>query len=150
LHVENELFGEAYGVELAATWEITRWWRLQPAYSFLDLELHRRAGSADTISELDEGKSPRHQVSVRSSVDLPYELGIACVVRYVDQLPALNISSYVGLDVRLTWRPTRHLEFSIIGQDLLDNRHTEFRPSFIDTQQTDVQRGVYGKVLWRF
>jgi iron complex outermembrane receptor protein len=150
LHVENELFGEAYGVELAATWEITRWWRLQPAYSFLDLELHRRPGSQDTISEHDEGKSPRHQVSVRSSVDLPYEFAIACVVRYVDRLPALNISSYVGLDVRLSWRPTRHLEFSIIGQDLLDNRHTEFRPSFIDTQQTDVQRGVYGKVLWRF
>jgi iron complex outermembrane receptor protein len=81
---------------------------------------------------------------------LPHDVALDCVLRYVDRLPALNLGSYLGLDLRVSWRPTRHLEFSIVGQDLLDNRHAEFRPSFIATQETEVQRGVYGKVLWRF
>ena len=150
LHVDNNLYGETYGVELSATWEIARWWRVQPAYSFLEMQLHKRPGIQDSISELDEGKSPHHQASLRSSWDLPHDVSLDCVLRYVDRLPALNLGSYLGLDLRVSWRPTRHLEFSIVGQDLLDNRHAEFRPSFIATQETEVQRGVYGKVLWRF
>src|SRR5437016_1571532 len=47
-HVGNKLYGESYGVETAATLEITRWWRLQPAYTFLQMALHKRPGSTDS------------------------------------------------------------------------------------------------------
>ena len=149
-HVGNKLYGESYGVETAATLEITRWWRLQPAYTFLQMALHKRPGSTDSTSEQDEGKSPRHQMSVRSSMDLPGDLSLDCTVRYVDHLPALTISSYVELDVRLGWRLNRNLELAIVGQNLLEGRHREFSPSFINTQQTAIQRGVYGKLTLRF
>ncbi len=72
------------------------------------------------------------------------------MVRYVDRLPTLQISSYVGLDVRLAWKPIPNLELAVVGQNLLDSQHPEFRPSFISTQQVEIQRGVYGKVTWRF
>ena len=150
MHAANKLYGETYGFEAAATFEITRWWRLQPAYTFLKMQLHRRAGSTDTTFTQDEGKSPRNQFTLRSSMDLPHALSLDCTLRYVDDLPALNISSYLELDVRLAWRPTRNLELSVVGQNLLDSQHREFSPSFIATQQAEIERGVYGKVTWRF
>lgn len=150
LHVANGLYGETYGVEAAATWEITPWWRLQPAYTFLQMQLHTRSGSTDTTSEQDEGKSPHHQLSLRSSLDLPHDVSLDCILRYVDNLPAIQVSSYVTLDIRLGWRPTKNLELAIVGQNLLDNQHPEFSPSFINTQRTEVRRGVYGKITLRF
>ena len=83
-------------------------------------------------------------------MDLPQHLSLDCTVRYVDNLPALKINSYVELDVRLGWRPTKNLELAIVGQNLLDNQHPEFKPSFISTQTTEIERGVYGKVTLRF
>ena len=150
LHPGNKLYGEAYGVELSGLWQIARWWRVRPAYTFLEVQLHTRPGSTDTTSQQDEGKSPRHQFTLRSSMDLPHNLFLDGTLRYVDSLPALKIGSYVELDVRLGWRPTSHLELAIGGQNLLNSQHAEFSPSFIRTQQTEVERGVYGKITWRF
>ncbi|PYJ03659.1 MAG: TonB-dependent receptor, partial [Verrucomicrobia bacterium] len=150
IHPENKLYGETYGAEAAATFEVTRWWRLQPAYTYLQMQLHKRPGSTDTTSELDEGKSPHHQFSLRSAMDLPHDLSLEGTVRYVDSLPALGIGSYLELNVRLGWRPTKNLELAIVGQNLLDSRHPEFSPSFINTQRTEVERGVYGKLSWKF
>ena len=50
----------------------------------------------------------------------------------------------------LAWSPRKDLEFAIVGQNLLDDRHPEFAPTFIGTQQTEVERSVYGTVVWRF
>ncbi len=54
------------------------------------------------------------------------------------------------MDVRLGWRPTRNLELSLVGQNLLANHHAEFRPSSIATQATEVERSVYGRITLRF
>ena len=150
MYAANQLFGETYGMELTANWEIARWWRIQPSYTYLQMQLHKRSGSTDTVSEHDEGKSPHNQFTLRSSMDFPHDISLDCTVRYVDSLPALQIDSYVQLDVRLAWRPTRNVELSIVGQNLLDDRHPEFSPSFVATQRVEIQRGMYGKVTWRF
>ncbi|MEW6304361.1 MAG: TonB-dependent receptor [Verrucomicrobiota bacterium] len=148
----NNLFGESYGGELAATWKPLDKWRLRASYSYLDLQLHRRSGSTDTGSENAEGSSPHHQFTLQSSVDLPGRTEFDCAVRYVDNLPnpSLAIPAYLTLDVRFGWKPRENLEFSIVGQNLLDNRHPEFRPTIITTQSTEVERSVYAKVTWRF
>ena len=146
----NRLHGETYGVEFAPSWQATDWWRWQAAYSYLKMQLHRSAGSGDTASEMDEGRSPHHQFSLRSTMDLPYHVQFDSVVRYVDDLPTLNIGSYLTLDLRLGWRPTKNWELAIVGQNLLDDRHPEFSPSTIRTQATEVQRSVYGKITWHF
>jgi iron complex outermembrane receptor protein len=150
MHPENKLFGDPYGLEAAATLELTPWWRIQGSYSFLEMQLYKRAGSTDTSSILDDGKSPEQQGMLRSSFDLPYNLSLDCAGRYVDTLPTLNIGSYVELDARLGWRPTKNLEVAVVGQNLVHAHHREFSPSFIKTQQGEIERGVYGKVTWRF
>ncbi|PYM12226.1 MAG: TonB-dependent receptor, partial [Verrucomicrobia bacterium] len=139
-----------YGIEFAPSWQLTEWWRLQAAYTFLQMQLHRDAGSGDTTSERDERRSPHHQFSLRSSMDLLHNVEFDCAFRYVEGLPDFQIPSYAVVDVRLAWRPLRDLELAIVGQNLLDNRHPEFQSLFIPTERTEVQHSVYGKVTWRY
>ena len=147
----NKLFGEGYGFEAAATAQPLDKWRLQGGYSFLRLQLHRSAGGLDSRSEIAaEGSSPRNQFFLRSSHDLPCNLQFDATLRYVDNLPAQNIPSYLTLDLRLAWSPRKNLELAIVGQNLLDNQHPEFAPTFIGTQRAEVERSVYGKVTLRF
>ncbi|MBI3849398.1 MAG: TonB-dependent receptor [Verrucomicrobia bacterium] len=150
LTVNNLLEGETYGVEFSPTWQATDWWRLQAAYSWLSIQLHNRPGSADPISHGAEGRSPQHQFFVRSLMDLTRHWELDGEVRYVDGLPNLKISSYVVMDVRLAWRPNKNLELAVVGQNLLDNRHSEFAPTLLRTQATAVENSVYFKVTWRF
>jgi hypothetical protein len=42
------------------------------------------------------------------------------------------------------------VELAIVGQNLLDDRHPEFAPTFIGTQKAEVERSVYGMVVWRY
>jgi iron complex outermembrane receptor protein len=151
-HPANSLYGETCGFEIAGTIDLARWWRLRPSYSLLSMQLHTRPGSGDTSSEQDEGKSPRNQVMIRSSMDLPYHLAFDVTARYVDRLKfsTFEIKSYWGLDVRLGWRPNEHWELAIGGQDLLYDHRAQFAPSFVNTQSAEIQRGVYGKVTLQF
>jgi len=151
-HTANSLYGETCGFEVVGTIELAKWWRLRPSYSLLSMQLHTRAGSGDTGSEQDEGKSPRNQAMIRSSMDLPHHLAFDVTARYVDQLTfsTFTIKSYWGLDVRLAWRPNQHWELAVGGQDLLYDHHAEFAPSFVNTQRAEIQRGVYEKVTVQF
>jgi len=149
--LDNAFEGESYGGELAANFQLADWWRWRASYSYLDLQIHPKTTPPDADSErLIEGASPHHQFSIGSGLDLPAGFGIDWTVRYVDELPALAVESYVGLDVRLSWRPTPNLELSVMGANLLDNQHPEFAPTSIRTQRTEVERSVYGKITWRF
>jgi iron complex outermembrane receptor protein len=149
--VANKLFGESYGTEISATAQVTKRWRLQGSYSYLEVQLHREAGSLDSTTErTTEGSSPRNQFFIRSLFDLGWNIEFDSTLRYVDVLPAPKIPSYLTLDLRLAWSPRKNLEFAIVGQNLLDDRHPEFAPTFVGTQKTEVQRSVYGTVLWRF
>lgn len=148
--VGNKMDGETYGVELAAEWKVLKWWRLDAAYTYLQMELHVDADSGDILSEAAEGQSPHNQFSLRSSMDLPSNLEFDSWLRYVDNLPDLDVNSYVTLDVRLGWKPRENIELFVVGQNLIDSEHREFGPRFLETQATSVERGVYAGLTWRF
>jgi len=147
---DNKMKAEVYGFEVAIDWLALDWWRLQIAYTYLQMQLHLDEDSKDTTSEAAEGESPHNQISVRSSMSLPMDLELNLWTRFVDRLPSQDIDSYVTLDVRLGWMPHKQLEVSIVGQNLFDNNRREFEPDFIDTSPTEVERNVYGSIIWRF
>ena len=148
--VENRMKGETYGVELVAHWTPLDSWKLTASYSYLRMQLHLQ-DSMDVISQLAEGRSPRHQAQVHSLLDLTRNLQFDTGVYYVDNLPSLSVPDYVRLDVRLGWRPNRNLEVSLVLQNLLDNHHPEFgnSPENFDVA-TEVRRSIYGMVACRF
>ena len=155
LNTTNGMSGDIYGAELAASWRVTDWWKIHGTYSFLQMHLHAdsKLGASGRGAELPELQCPQNQFYLRSSFDLPGHVEIDLIARYVDQLAAFTpgVKSYVGFDVRLAWKPRKDLEFSIVGQNLLDNRHPEIGSNaFVPSPVVEIQRGVYGKVTWEF
>jgi iron complex outermembrane recepter protein len=150
--IDNAATGEAYGGELSANFHVMHAWRLRANYSLLRTRIH--SDSTLTLSsfgtESAEGSSPRHQFTVRSSFDLSKHCELDATIRSVGELPALAVPSYATLDLRFAWRPRKQVEISIVGQNLLDRQHPEFKPSFLSSQATLVQRGVYGKITVGF
>lgn len=156
LLLENNMTGKSYGAELSADWRPTPWWRLYAAYWFLKINL--QAGSnlpaaARTASEAAEGRSPQQQVFLQSSFDLPQNVELDLIGRYVDELPGFvqTIPAYGEMDVRLAWRARKNLELSVVGQNLIHSHHPEFgASSLVSTPTVELRRAVYGKLTWWF
>jgi iron complex outermembrane recepter protein len=146
----NKMGGKTYGAELFGDWRVVPKWRLLASYSYLQMGIRKNSDSLDPTADNPDGASPRHQWYVRSSLDLPMHLEQDLTVRYVDRLSSLNIPSYYSLDAQLGWKPIAHLELSIGGQNLLNKRHVEFIPEFINTIPTRVARTFRGTITWRF
>src|SRR5262249_24517610 len=73
----NGMDGEGYGVEVAATWRRTDWWKLSAAYSYLRLCLHTDPNlSAGTraVGESAEKTTPQNNFYLRSSFDLSHNV----------------------------------------------------------------------------
>jgi len=144
----NRLQADVYGVEIAVEATPTRWWRLAATYAYLEADLSPDPGSHDLTGPDVEGSSPHNQVSLRSLLDLPYRFELDGTFRYVDNLPAPRIDSYVELDLRLGWHATPNIEVAAVGQNLLQGHHAEFGTE--GGAPLEIQRGVYGKVVWRW
>ncbi|MGZ4954303.1 MAG: TonB-dependent receptor plug domain-containing protein [Methylobacter sp.] len=150
----NGLKAESYGVELYANWKVTDSWRLQPGYTWLTVDTRTKSSNIDTALALkNEGSSPQNQYSIRSQLSLPHNIEFDTSVYYVDNLrdtstfqnPMIKVPNYTRLDLRLGWRPTKALELSVAGQNLLDGRHPEFIADDIVASQ--IPRSVYGKAV---
>lgn len=136
-----------YGAELSTNWSITEYWSLAANYTFLRMVTKGVPGQAN-----DPGKNPFHQVFLRSSWDLSEDVDFDLTARYVDCLTSLAVPSYITMDLRLAWRPRKHLELALVGQNLLQTYHYEFGPSTetLGNEATEVPRSVYGSVTWRY
>jgi len=151
LSTDNRMDGRTYGAEASMNWQAMDWCRIKIGYAYLEMDLELDSGSTDTVSEAAEDESPRHQLFLQSLVDLPANFELDGTVRYVDDLTALGIDGYAELGLRLGWKPAKHLEVSVIGENLLDDRHQEFlETGIVDTLPTLVERSVYGKITWQF
>jgi iron complex outermembrane receptor protein len=146
----NKMSGGTYGTEFFADWRVIPKWRLLSSYSYLQMDIRKDRGSLDPTADNPGLVSPRHQFYVRSSIDLPKHFEHDLDVRYTDRLPGLNIPSYYSVDTHFGWRPRAGLEFSVGSQNLLNRRHLEFLPDFINTSPTEIRRTIYGGVTWRF
>lgn len=150
----NALKGKSYGFEVSGDVRLTEWWSLHAGYSLLRTQLEVKAGHTDFFNTLDETADPKHQLSLRSSLNLFRNLEADFLLRWIDTLMVNNggkpgtVPSYTELNVRLAWRFGASTEFSIVGQNLLHARHAEFGPP--TPSREEIQRGVYGKLAWRF
>ena len=141
----NDNRGEGYGAELSSTVDLTPLWRVTGSYSFLQLQIHPGASSVNFLGsngEAVEGSSPHNQVYLMSSHDLTEDVQLDFIGRYVDELPALRVSNYIEMDVRMAWRPLHNTEFAVVGQNLLDSHHLEYP----GVPSNEIERGVYGMV----
>jgi iron complex outermembrane receptor protein len=149
LRTSNKLAAETHGIEASTDWRPLEWWRLQTSYTYLNIRM-LTGSSLDPTRENANGESPQHQISVRSLMRLPGNLELDLWGRYTDRLPAIAIPGYFNLDVRLGWKPVKNVEISVVGQNLLDTRHPEFSSTTVPLNGSEIQRGAYVKVVWRY
>jgi len=152
LPFDNNMSGETYGLELASQWQVRPGWRLNASYSWLDMQLRLDSNSTDTASRASEDASPTSKAAIWSALDLGHNLQFDAALRYTGDIEVngIDIDSYVEADLRIGWEARPGLELSLIGQNLLDNHHSEFLPDFISTQPTEVERSIYGRIVWSF
>lgn len=154
LTFENNLEGETHGVEFNGTYQLLDHWRLQGSYSLLKESLRVKPGKVDFSNALNETADPENQLSLRSSLDLPSDAEFDAGLRWVDALHNNNgptpgaVPSYFELDVRIAWHPTRQIELSLVGQNLLHDHHPEY--GFPSATREEVGRNIYAKVAWRY
>jgi len=149
-YASNNNEGKGYGGELATHWIASDWATFQASYSIGKLDLENSAGGQDTIALLASDKSPEHMVSLQSLFQLCRNVEFDITMRYVDELSGLDVPSYWNADVRLGWMIRNGIEFSIVGQNLLEDQHAEFTQQFYNGLETEIERSVYGKVTWMF
>jgi iron complex outermembrane receptor protein len=148
---QNEMYGSTAGVEIAANLKVTDRWTLSPGYSLLKMHLHTEMGSQDTNSVPDiEGSNPQHQVQLRSHVELSHGLAWDAAAYFVDSLPFQQVASYTRLDTQLTWKARERLEFSLVGQNLLQDHHLESLDAVTLVNSSLIKRSAYAKIVWHF
>jgi len=145
----NKMNGETYGGELSTHWMVNSNWRLTGGYSLLEMRLHMDNSSTDTTREVKvETSSPRNTFCLNSQFNVNNDLEINTTLYYVDSVPQYSIPSYTRVDVGMTWQVNQDMDLSVVGQNLLDSAHPEFGEN--KPIATEVQRGVFGKLTWRF
>lgn len=148
--IENNLAGQTYGIEFSGSYQALDWWRLNLGYRYLEENIHVKSGEFDLNNGGLETADPRHQVSLRSSMNLAQNVELDAQLRWVDKLKsaAVSVPSYTELNLRLGWRPVKNIEVSLVGQNLLHDQHAEY--GVAGPNQIDIERGVFGKVRWEF
>jgi iron complex outermembrane receptor protein len=130
----NSLEGEAHGAELQVDYRPLTRWQLAAGLAVLREHVRVRAGRTDFFNALDETEDPKHQFSLRSSLDLPKGIQFDTHFRWVGALRVNNggrpdkVPAYAELDARLTCPISVFADLSLVGQNLLDAQHPEYGP----------------------
>jgi iron complex outermembrane receptor protein len=151
LRYGNQLKGHTYGAELSANWRPRPWWRLSGSYSVMQYKITVADPSAFVTDDPSirpillagtVGVSPHYQAQLRSYMDLPGRTELDAAIYRVGALAGADVPAYTRLDVRLGWRATDHVSFSLAGRNLLQARHPEFSP-IVYSPAAEVPRSVY-------
>jgi iron complex outermembrane receptor protein len=144
--IGNGLAGTSRGAEVTGDYRVTDWWRIQPGYTALHLDLHPKPGSLDRTFGSSESQTPNQQAFLRQSFDLPRNVQLDAGFRHVSRIRDQSVPAYQELDGRLAWQFSSTLDFSIAGRNLLHRRHAEFGAA---ATRREVERSVYGQLVWR-
>ena len=157
----NGSSGDNYGFEAAIDWKPASWLSFVLTYSYLNMDLLLDkagalfAGDSNFVSET----SPANQFSLRSSVDISQDWQANFWLRYTDEITnrsgvdllsnRISIDSYFLFDVNIIWTPTDNLEIMLAGQSVCNNSRLQYSSELV-TPATEIERGVYAKLTYRF
>lgn len=140
--VNNLGSGHTYGLEFAASWNVTNDWQLAGSYTYLKMDLDVKPGTATTLDSA-ERLAPRNQFAIQSYYKVSESVHWDNMLYYVDNL-SQPVKDYIRYDTRIAWLVQPGLEISLIGRNLLDS-HKEFPSS-----PGEIDSSFIGQVLWKF
>jgi iron complex outermembrane receptor protein len=143
--IANMMEGSTHGLELWGSWQATDWWRVSAGLNTLEKNLRFKPGSTDVRLQA-AGNDPKHQVKLRSSMNIGTRGEFDLNLRSVGALPDPAVPSYVALDLRFGWDLSKDVELSLTGFNLLDRGHPEFGTP---AARGEVPRSFLVKLLWK-
>ncbi len=149
LGINNDQSGYNSGFELASRWQMHNWWDWDLAYNYYNQ-------SIKSINDEQIPDSPHQNISLRSNIQLKENLKLNLWLKFTDKFndylkgQKITIDSYTTLDTRVAWQVNKSLEFSLVGQNLLDSEHLEYLHGSSKSGAVEIERGVYFKLLWQY
>jgi iron complex outermembrane receptor protein len=122
----NLIKGDVHGVEIWGNWQAIEWWRLSAGFNVQHEDLSFAPGASQLLGLGQTGDDPHHQVSLRSTMNLPYDLTLETDWRDVGALPDPKVPEYVEANARLAWKISDTLSLSLSGFNLLHGEHQEY------------------------
>ena len=126
----NEGEGARYGAELVVSWQASDLLRLDMAYT--------RTEDDEEESELDDPHTqqpPRDIATAGVSLTPADRMNLGATLRHVGEILPRGLGTaeqrmvpgYTTLDLRLGWSVTPDIQFVLVGHNLLEENHLEFR-----------------------
>lgn len=143
----NNMNALARGLESSAIAQLTRRWQVHAAHTYLWKELTFDAGSTDPSGGVAEANDPRHIFKLRSYLTVTSRIELDTFIRHYSSRPQPAVDAYSEVDLRLGYRVTPGWDLSVIGTNLLHDRHVEFRAG---TPPETYERAVSLRSVWRF
>jgi iron complex outermembrane receptor protein len=155
LTYRNLMHGETHGTEVAANWKVTNRWTISLGYALVLIHMQPEFPSVDSVTApFIEHGSPRQSAQLRTHYEFGRGWEWNAAAYFADRLthqgPTFDqaIPAYTRLDTGLTWKFRERLAFSVVGQNLIRDRHLEFEDVFGSMQSGQLRRSAYAKFTW--
>lgn len=136
--------GEATGIEMWGSYQLTNAWRLSAGFTALHERLRLKAGSNDLAGPRSAGKDPEYTLQLRSHYAFDDRRELEVALRKVAALENPAVPGYWALDARFGWRLRPNLELALVGQNL-NGGHGEYGPR---ETRAELGRRVGVKLVW--
>jgi len=135
------------GVETTVSAQLLPRWQVHVSHAYNWKELTFDPGSNDPTHGTSEGNDPRNIFKLRSYTTVSNRIEADGFFRYVASLPQPAVDAYTELDLRFGYRIRPGWDLSLIGTNLLHDRHLEFRAG---TAPETYERAIALRSVWRF
>ena len=146
---DNKAHAVTYGGELSLRWSVTSRWRISPGYSYLHATIRQDSSSQGQAEFNFSSAFPQNMFQARSSLNLWRGTQFDQSLYYTARLPGGSIPGHARLDLRLARHFGERAEISLVGQNLLRPRTTEYGDSY-SIIGTQALRSVYAQITWKF
>ena len=118
--------GRSYGAEVWGAWQVRPGWRLVPSYSYVKDTFWLPPSSAAQVYLWDLiPMELHHQANLRSQHDFGRHWQLDLMARARSREVKWGLPGAFLVDARLSWRPTRNMEWSFNLNNLTDRRVVE-------------------------
>jgi iron complex outermembrane receptor protein len=143
----NMMNARSRGLETTAALQVLPGWQLHASHAYHWKEFTFDPGSTDPTGGASEANDPANIFKLRSYINLGPAFEADAFVRFVGDLPQPAVASYSEMDVRFGYRVRPGWNLSLIGTNLLHDRHVEFLSG---TAPETYERSVTLRSVWRF
>jgi iron complex outermembrane recepter protein len=147
IELANMMNARSRGLETTAAVQVLPAWQLHASHAYHWKEFTFDPGSTDPTGGASEANDPANIFKLRSYINLAASFEIDAFFRFVGELPMPFVAAYRELDLRAGYRVRPGWDLSLIGTNLLHERHLEFRSG---TAPETYERSVTVRSVWRF